>query len=128
MIRWILFEFLVLLFFLGSGIAFLLGFVLVKLESIFGIAKSTLYLLASLPCLFAIYDFYCFYTLKTKLGIGLKVIGISNLLYCCLSLGLAIYHRQELSYFGWTYILLEIFIVASIACFELKVAKSCLTK
>jgi hypothetical protein len=102
---------------------FLLGFVLVKLESFFGIPKTTLYLLASLPCLFAVYDFYCFYIVKSELGFSLKVIGISNLLYCVLSLGLAFYHYKELSYFGWTYILMEILIVTTLACFELKTAK-----
>ena len=44
--------------------AFLLGVVLVKLESVFGIPKNTLYFLAFLPCLFAIYDFYCYFQAK----------------------------------------------------------------
>ena len=39
--------------------AFLLGFVLVRLERVFGIPPDALYLLATVPCLFALYDFYC---------------------------------------------------------------------
>ena len=40
--------------------AILLGVVLVNQQALFGIPKPTLYFLASLPCLFAVYDFYCY--------------------------------------------------------------------
>ena len=36
--------------------AFLLGYVLVKLERVFGIPSKTLYFLATLPMFFVIYD------------------------------------------------------------------------
>ena len=48
--------------------AFLLGIVLVKLENPFGIPKPTLYVLASFPCFFAIYDFYCYFIIDKNLG------------------------------------------------------------
>ena len=67
--------------------AILLGIVLIKFETIFGIPKSTLYFLASLPCLFAIYDFYCFFGMNDKLSGSLNRIAIINLFYCCLSIG-----------------------------------------
>ncbi len=103
--------------------AFLLGIVLVKFEWFFGIPKSTLYFLASLPCFFAIYDFYCFYKVDKNLGRFLQGIAIMNLLYACLSLGLAFYHREEITMYGWMYIIGEILIIVVLAIYELKVAK-----
>ncbi|MGD1847303.1 MAG: hypothetical protein ACFB10_18080 [Salibacteraceae bacterium] len=103
--------------------AILLGIVLVKLEYLFGIPKPTLYFLASLPCLFAVYDFYCYFKIDNNLGIFLKRIAVINLIYCCLSIGLAIYHREDIKILGWVYILMEVAIVSGLSIIELKVAK-----
>lgn len=108
--------------------AILLGVVLVRLESVFGIPKTTLYFLASLPCLFAFYDFYCLFKPDKHLGIFLKGIAISNLTYCFLSMGMAIYHRAEITILGWTYILVEISIVGMLAYMEWSVATNLQTR
>ncbi len=102
--------------------AILLGVVLVKLEVYFGIPKSALYFLAALPCFFAIYDFYCYFKIERNLFKFLRAIAIVNLLYCCLSLGLAFCHREHLTRLGWLYIIVEIVIVVIIASIELKAA------
>ena len=104
--------------------AFLLGIVLVKLEHFFGIPVPTLYLLASLPVLFALYDFYSYRQGDDKLAVLLKGIAMMNLGYCLLSIGLAFYHHKVVTYLGWIYIILEIMIVVAIAILELRVAKS----
>lgn len=103
--------------------AFLLGVVLVKFKDFFGIPTQTLYFLAFLPCVFAVYDFYCFARVKKNQGFFLEVIAYINTIYCFLSLGLAFYHKEELTVWGWTYILLEIAIVLALAYIELVVAK-----
>ncbi|GAA4272516.1 hypothetical protein U6A24_09790 [Aquimarina gracilis] len=103
--------------------AMLLGIVLVKLQGLFGIPKSTLYFLASLPCLFAIYDFYCYFQIDKNLGIFLKGIAFSNLIYCSLSIGLAIYHKEVITNLGWIYIVSEIVLIGILAIIELRVAK-----
>ncbi len=113
--------------FLADGLgailsAFLLGVVLVELENWFGIPQSTLYFLAFLPCLFAAYDFYCYLKPPKKLGFFLKVIAIINLLYCILSISLAFYHHQKLTYLGWGYIVIEIMIVLILVYIEWKTA------
>jgi hypothetical protein len=109
----------------GSGAilsAILSGIVLVKWERIFGIPATTLYFLASLPCLFSMYDFYCYFKIDNKPGMFLKGIAIANLLYNVLSMGLAIYHFNKITYWGWTYLIIEIMIVSVLAVFELNVA------
>ncbi|MCB0620776.1 MAG: hypothetical protein KDC32_07565 [Saprospiraceae bacterium] len=102
--------------------AFLLGMVLVEFEAMFGIPANTLYFLASLPCLFAVYDLYCYRAAPADIAVFLKRIAFANLGYCLLSLALACHHREELTGLGWTYILLEIVVVALLASFELRTA------
>jgi len=95
---------------------------LVNLESIFGIPKTTLYFLASLPCLFAVYDFCCYFRLNEKKEAFLKGIAFINLAYCCLSIGLAFYHIEVIKSLGWIYIITEVIIVFTLAFVELKVS------
>lgn len=102
--------------------AFLLGVILVQLEGFFGIPKSMLYFLALFPCFFVIYDFYCYQKNSKSTGTGLKTIGFFNLFYCILSVGMAIYHSQNITFFGWSYIALEVMIVVALASIEWKVA------
>lgn len=58
--------------------AFLLGFVLVELYYYFGIPVAVLYFLAVLPCLFAMFDFYCFFSSIKNFDVFLKAIAIMN--------------------------------------------------
>ena len=102
--------------------AFFLGVVLVKLESIFGIPKNTLYFLAFLPCLFALYDLYCYLKVQNKSSFFLKGIAIINVTYCLISLGLAFFHYQKITLLGWSYIIIEIIIVLAIAYIEFQTA------
>ncbi|WP_198517130.1 hypothetical protein [Tenacibaculum sp. SZ-18] len=103
--------------------AIFLGIILVKLEILIGIPKFTLYLLASFPCLFAVYDFYCYFYSKLKLEFNLTIIGVTNLSYISLSLGMAFYHFEHIKLLGWVYLWLEIIIVACLAVVQLQVAK-----
>jgi len=103
--------------------AVLLGIVLVEFQPYFGIPTSTLYFLAALPCVFAVYDFYCYFLVKNELGAALKRIALANLGYCCLSLGMAVYHSDLLTVPGWLYVVVEVVIVSGLAVVELKNAK-----
>lgn len=100
--------------------AFLLGVVLVRLEYFFGIPRTVLYLLAVIPCFFALYDLLCYFLAKQKTARLLQAIAYANILYCCLSIGLAVFHVQSITIFGWLYILGEVLIVILLARLELK--------
>ncbi len=102
--------------------AFLLGVVLVEFERFFGIPRLTLYFLALLPVLFALYDFYCYLSKIKRIAAFLRGIALMNTAYSILSITLAIYHFQKITYLGWSYILLEILIVITLATIEWKVA------
>ncbi|WP_020535928.1 hypothetical protein [Lewinella cohaerens] len=104
--------------------AFLLGVVLVEFEEYFGIPRPTLYTLALLPCLFASYDFFCYQKKNRNIAPLLKGIALLNISYCLLSIGLAIYHYERITYLAWGYILIEVLIVMTLAMIELKVSDS----
>ena len=98
--------------------AFLLGFVLVKFQIIFGIPPSTLYILAVMPLFIALCDFYCYRKSNQKTGLLLKIIAILNLTYCSISLGFVFYHFETITNLGLVYILIEIVIVLLFAIIE----------
>ncbi|WP_109852260.1 hypothetical protein [Aquimarina sp. AU58] len=100
--------------------AFLLGVVLVKLESIFGIPAKALYILAFFPCIFALYDLYCYLRVKKNQRYFLTAIALMNLIYCFISIGVAFQHYQKITAFGWGYIIVEIIILIVLINIELK--------
>ena len=104
--------------------AFLLGVVLVKFESLFGIPVSVLHILAIIPCGFAVYDFICYLWLKRSLSPFLKGIAWANLIYSIISLTMAAFHYQSITILGWTYILIEILIILVLVKLEFKTASS----
>ena len=101
--------------------AFLLGVVLVQFESIFGIPRSTLYILAALPCLFVLY-YVLGYRSKNN-SQYLQGIARMNIGYSLVSLAFAFYHVKVISLFGWGYLVAEILIILSLAGIELAVAR-----
>lgn len=102
--------------------AFLLGVVLVRFENLFGMPKETLYFLAFLPCLFALYDLVCYLKVKENELFFLKGIAIANLLYCCLSIIFVIQHHALLTSLGFVYFILELMVVFALVCIQLKTA------
>lgn len=103
--------------------AVMLGIVLVKYESFFGIPASALYILAILPCFFAAYDFFCYFIIDNHHKKYIKAIAIVNILYCILSISLALFHKDLITYLGWIYIIVEVIIVIVVAVIELKASK-----
>ena len=101
---------------------FLLGVVLVKFEEYVGIPPATLYFLAVFPTMFAIYDLFSYLQLHYKQPLLLKGIAFFNLIYCCLSIGVAFYHYETLTTLGWIYIFTETLIIMILATWELYVA------
>ena len=109
---------------LGAALSsFLLGIVLVKLESIFGIPKNALYILATIPLFFIVYDVLCYVLIKNNFGPFLKGIALLNVGYCGLSLALVYGHADAVQSLGWIYIVVEILIVLFIAKVEWKYSK-----
>jgi len=100
--------------------AFLLGVVLVNMEKVFGMPSRILYFLALVACIFAVYSFWHYRNIKENWQAYLKAIALANLAYCCLTIGLLFYFRQQLTILGFLYFGMEVLVIVSLAVFELK--------
>ncbi len=108
--------------------AFMLGVVLVRFQSVFGIPISALKILSSIPVGFMLYDLLALLSNSELQPRRLMTIGTLNILYCILSLTMAIWHRGSLSIYGWGYIIIEVIIVVALAVYELKVGRKFISK
>jgi hypothetical protein len=107
---------------------FLLGFVLPRLDKFIGMPEQTLYLLASLPCLFVIYNLYSFFSKERSTSNLIKTIALANISYCTLSMVAVSYHFERLTYLGMAYFTMEIILILLLAIIELKIASVLKTK
>ncbi|MFK7771537.1 MAG: hypothetical protein AB8F94_05325 [Saprospiraceae bacterium] len=103
---------------------FLLGVVLVRLESLIGMPQQTLFFLAGIAVFFTIYSFFCAFRIKKNWRVFLKIIASFNLSYCILTFSLLLFHQDHITNIGNVYFLLEILTIASLALFEFKVART----
>ncbi len=111
--------------FLADGLggmlsALLLGVVLVRFQTTFGMPREVLYFLACLACMYAVFSLLSYWRTKTNWRPYMQGIAIANLLYCCLTIGLVMYHRQALTELGVTYFLLEVVVILGLVIMELK--------
>jgi len=100
--------------------AFFLFAILRTFNEYFGMPQITLTYLSIIAVVFCLYSFTCFILLKDNWQPFLKTISIANLLYCCLTLTLVIYHFQRLTILGITYFFAEIIVVCGLGFVELK--------
>lgn len=99
-------------------------FVIMRLFSeYFGMPKKVLAYLSIIAICFCIYSAACFLFLKRRWTPFIRLIGISNLLYCVLTIGLLIKYYPLLTIIGRTYFLIEAAIICGLSYVELKVAK-----
>jgi hypothetical protein len=104
----------------GMLSALLLGVVLARFETAFGMPQKVLYFLSCLACVYAVYSFMSYWRIKDNWRRSMQVIAIANLFYCCLTIGLVSYHYQQLTKLGLIYFLLEVIIIISLIVMELK--------
>jgi len=88
-----------------------LGFVLVIFNEYIGIPISTLYLLAGIAAAFMLYSWSCYFMPRWQTSRSIKVIGAFNLSYSFLTLGLVIFHFNELTLLGISYFVGEMIIL-----------------
>ncbi len=102
--------------------AFLLGAVLVRFESAFGMPRKALNLLSIIACIFSIYSFMSYLLIKENWKPYLKIIAYANLIYCCLTIGFTLYFNSELTNWGLIYFLSEVAVIITLAIIEFKSA------
>ncbi len=108
---------------LGALISALsLGLVLPLIVDQIGLPINTLYSLALIPVVLALFDYYSFKQGLEAISTNLKRIAGFNFLYCLFSIGLLIYHRDSLQLLGWIYFSLELILVLGLAYLEFRLA------
>jgi hypothetical protein len=102
--------------------AVLLGLVLPRFESFFGMPRETLYLLAAFPLIFAGFDLWAYFRPARHLQLMLRIIALLNLGYCGFSLAMVVRHYATLTGWGLAYFAGELLIVLTLAGIEWRLA------
>lgn len=101
-----------------------LGFILPKLENVFGMPTNILHLLATIAFVFATYSLINAYNFFKNWRMLLKIIAFSNLFYCLLTLIVIFIFYNELTNFDILYFSIEILIILFLVIKEFKLAAS----
>jgi hypothetical protein len=104
--------------------ALLLGVLLVRFKTAFGMPLEVLYTLSCIACVYAFYSILCYWQVKGNHRPYMQALAMANLIYCCLTIGLVIYHHQGLTRLGLAYFVLEIVVIFSLIIMELKTSFS----
>ena len=114
------------LFLIDSLGAVLTGFILFvimrQLNEYIGMPKTVLTYLSFIAICFCIYSTACFLFLKERWTPFIRLIGVANLLYCALTVGLLIKYHSLLTIIGTICFLIEIVIICGLSYLELNVA------
>src|SRR6056297_2379575 len=103
--------------------ALLLSQVLARFESVFGMPRHTLFILAGIALCFLIYSITCYFLVDENPGKFLKVIAAANTMYCILTLSLMIMHASTLTWLGLAYFTGEIIIILMLVRLEYKTSQ-----
>jgi hypothetical protein len=101
---------------------FSLFFVLRNYYDYFGIPANILTYLSVIGLVYCAYSMACYCLLKDYWTPYLRIIGISNFLYCILTTMLLYAYYKGLTRIGLTYFLAEILIIMLLVYIELRVA------
>ncbi|GAA4375585.1 hypothetical protein GCM10023186_08450 [Hymenobacter koreensis] len=104
--------------------AVLLGGVLVRFESVFGMPQKALYFLSLVALLFFIYSVSCALSAPRNWRLCLRIIASLNLLYCGVTIGLMVYWHHRIMALGWLYFAAECVVIVTLAVVELKAASA----
>ena len=102
--------------------AFMLFVIMQQLNEYIGMPKTVLIYLSFIAICFCIYSAACFLFLKECWTPFIRLIGVANLLYCGLTIGLLFKYYSLLTIFGTIYFLIEIVIICGLCYVELYVA------
>ena len=102
--------------------AFFLFVIIRSFNEYFGMPKTALYYLSIIAVCFCLYSAVCFFFLKKRVALFIRIIGFLNLLYCLITTLLIIKYYPQLTMIGGLYFLFEILIISVLVYIELNVA------
>lgn len=102
--------------------AFFLFAIIRHYDEYFGMPKRELTYLSGIAVCFGIYSISCFLFLKVGLVPFFRIIGVANLIYCIMIIGLLVKYYSLITIVGTTYFLIEIVVICLLSYVELNVA------
>jgi hypothetical protein len=102
--------------------AFMLSVVLTYFESLFGMPHEVLKPLAVVACIFSMYSLTCHFNAFSNWQPLLKLIAISNTIFCLVSIGFVVYYFEKLTSIGICYFVLEVIVVGMLVFTEFRIA------
>lgn len=103
--------------------AFFLFLIVLQWSQYFGIPKQALACLVVIAICLCMYSAICFLVLNGAWRPFICIMGIANLLYCVLTIGLLVKYAPLLTKIGAIYFGIEIVIICGLVYIELYVAK-----
>lgn len=114
---------------IGAAVsALFLGILLNSFQEYIGMPEYILIPLSLIAAVFAIYSFSCFFFIKQKSPLFLRIIAFSNLIYCLLTGGMVVSFQDQLTALGFCYFLAEIGLILGLVFLEFKVLKQYLSR
>ncbi|MCW7492616.1 hypothetical protein ND861_09220 [Leptospira sp. 2 VSF19] len=110
----------------GLGAIFsevLLSLVLPLFVELLGMPIRTLYILALVPLVFAVYSLLCYFLNPSQWKLFLRVIAVANFLYCVLTMVYLVINLEQTTFICEVYFVLEMIVVVSLASWEWKLTK-----
>ncbi len=108
---------------LGGALTTLsLFFVLRNYDDYVGMPANILTYLSVIGLVYCAYSMSCYFLLKGRWTTYLRIIGVSNFLYCILTMTLLYLYYNELTHLGLTYFFVEILTILLLTYLELSVA------
>ncbi|TGL41425.1 hypothetical protein [Leptospira perdikensis] len=101
-----------------SGV--LLSLVLPMFVDSLGMPINTLYTLAILPFIYAVYSLLCYFLNPFQWKFYLRVIATANFLYCVFTMVYLVLNLEQTTVICEIYFVLEMIVVVSLASFEWK--------
>ncbi|MCF8449079.1 MAG: hypothetical protein K9G49_04325 [Taibaiella sp.] len=102
--------------------AFLLFVIVRQFNEYFEMPKIEVAYLSAIAVFFSIYSAACYLFLRGGWTPFIRFIGVANLIYCALTIGLLIKYYHILTIMGIAYFLIEIVIICGLSYVELNVA------
>ncbi|WP_255037765.1 hypothetical protein [Lacihabitans soyangensis] len=103
--------------------SFFMFIIMRQFNEYFGMPKSVLTYLGGIAFCFCVYSTSCFLFLRGQWPLFIRIISISNLLYCAFTIGALVNSYTLLTQIGLIYFLTEIVIILLLCYVELKVAR-----
>lgn len=98
--------------------ALFLFVVLAPNEAYFGMPRVELIYLSIIAFTFFVYSLSCYLFVHNRRKAFLKLIMVANILYCCLTVGLVLYHFANLTIPGLVYFLVECMLIIGLLVLE----------